>query len=184
MKNADSNKGFTQHHYQNGESVFLLPSQSRNGAGFTLIELLIYLSLTAVVTIIFTAFTVNVIKTGIRAVEDREVQQSTRFILTRITQEIKTAKEVISVAPEQLILKNQDNINVSFYLDSNTHVVYYNDGSNDFPISNDAIKITQLTFESTANNIINISLTAESKNPNNPSQVNFSSAVALRQLQY
>ncbi|MFH0820116.1 MAG: prepilin-type N-terminal cleavage/methylation domain-containing protein [bacterium] len=132
----------------------------RNRGGFTMIELLIYLALTTVIITIFTAFMAEALKSQRKTINSQAVQQESRFIISRITQEVKTAREVTSVEPQRLTLKNPDNQTIQLYLNSIDGLVYFDNSVQTSPLSSQDIKITQLNF-SQEGDIIYINLTAE-----------------------
>lgn len=134
-------------------------------SGFTLIELLIYITLVAAISIIFTGFTADVVKNATRSLVVKEVNQNARLILSRITQEIKTAKNVNSLSASEITLTNFDNQTFDLGFDSVNNLVYIDTGSGNVAISSGDVRVTNLVFSQAANNIIEISVTIEQKNP-------------------
>jgi len=67
--------------------------------GFTLIELLIYIAILASVLVLITGFFWNIALGYIKENSYQELQQNGRFALTKMSQEIKKAKSIISPAP-------------------------------------------------------------------------------------
>jgi prepilin-type N-terminal cleavage/methylation domain-containing protein len=59
--------------------------------GFTLIELLLYIAIISLVLVSVTGFFWNVVSGNIKENSYQEVQQNGRFVMTKITQEIKKA---------------------------------------------------------------------------------------------
>lgn len=148
-----------------------MKNNSENQAGFTIIELLIYLSLTAVIITIFTAFMADALKSQKRTINSQAVQQESRFIISRVTQEIKTAREITSVEPQRLTLRNPANQIIQFYLNSGDGLIYFDNGAEISPLSSADIKINQFNF-SQEGDIIYINLTAEKeKTPGLPGGV-------------
>lgn len=135
-------------------------------SGFTMIELLIYISLVAVISIIFTSFTADVVKSASRSLVVKEVSQNTRLVLSRIIQEIKTAKSISSVTASEISLISFDNTPFDLGFDSVNDLAYIDvNGGGDVSISNDDVRITALTFEEVSTDVIKITITVEQKNP-------------------
>lgn len=130
--------------------------------GMTMIEMLIYISLVSLMTIIFTNFTIDIIKSSSKALAMKEVNQNVRFIMSRITQELKTATDLESVTTQNIIVKNYEGESVSFKFDSVDHEIIYNDGVDDHLISNGVVKVNNLIFTQIADNVIKINLEVES----------------------
>ena len=161
--------------------------------GYSLIELLIYIGLVGVIIVIFTAFTADVLKTSAKALTIKEVNQSARLLLARITQEIKTAK-TFSVSPNQIDLTYAAGTPVTFSFDDTNDLVNYNDGAGNIQISNNTIRVTHLGFQQTVLQTypliqaITIDLTVEQKNPqpssNQKYQLQLSSTVTPRPQLY
>lgn len=159
-----------------------------NNKGYTLIEQLIYLALVAAIAIIFTSFTADVVRTSVKALAIKEVNQSARILMAQISQEIKTAKQINSISSSQLSLTNYNNTTVVFEYDSANYLVTFNNGSGAVPISNDSVRVTSFSFNELTNGVIEINLGLSQKNPNLPEvqkyHLEVSSVVALRSPLY
>jgi type II secretory pathway pseudopilin PulG len=157
-------------------------------SGFSLIELLVYITITAVATVVFTAFTVDVINNAARLLIAKEVQQNARLVVSRITQEIKTADEIVTVDPTALTLVDQSGTTVSYYLDTGDDTIYYDNGTTPEAISNAVVKITGLEFEPLSTNTIIIRLSLEQRQPSTKASrqynMHLTSTVAPRQALY
>lgn len=68
-------------------------------SGFTLIEFLIYIAILAVVVTLIIGFFLDIILGNIKETSYQEVQQNARFILTKISQEVKKATGINSPNP-------------------------------------------------------------------------------------
>lgn len=132
--------------------------------GFTAIELLIYISLVAVVTIIFTNFTVDVVRAASRALVVKEVNQGARLVISRITQEIKTARTIDSVAGDQIQFTDASDTSIRISFNSGDETVYINDGSGDVAIAPTGVRVTSLTFKQLTPKTIGFDVTFEQKN--------------------
>lgn len=139
--------------------------QAVNNRGFTLIELLIYITLVALISIIFTGFTADIVKNASRSLVVKEVNQNARLILSRISQEIKTAKSIDSVSVNEITLTNFNDETFDLGFDSINSLAYIDTGSGDIPISSDVVRVTNLTFSQAADDIIEVNLVVEQKNP-------------------
>jgi len=62
--------------------------------GFTFIEILIYLAIVSVFLVTAVHFTLDIIFSKAKSQSMREVQQNSRFVISRITQEIKAASDI------------------------------------------------------------------------------------------
>ena len=152
------------------------------------IELLIYITLVGISTIIFTSFTVDVIKNSVKSLTVKEVDQSARFLISRITQEIKTARSINSVSLNQIDLTDAAGNPITFSFDNANDLVNYNDGTGNVQISNETARVTNLEFEQISGQAIEIRLEVAQKNPtasqNHKHQIKLSSIVAPRPQLY
>ena len=57
-----------------------------NQKGMTMVESMVYFSLIVAISVIFTAFTADVVKSSVKSLAIKEVNQSTRMVMTRIIQ--------------------------------------------------------------------------------------------------
>lgn len=116
--------------------------------GFSLIETMIYVVLLVIMVTVFTAFSVDVVRAGVRVVDKKIVDQNNRFILSKISQEIKTARQITGVNPTNLALVDADSNNVSFYLESAEQAIYFQNPSQNLRLTGEDVKITNLNFSS------------------------------------
>lgn len=130
--------------------------------GYTLIELLIYISITTLIMVTLTSFVADVTKQATRTKVSKEVQQNARLIITKITQDIRTADDgTISISPDN----SQINLGLKTYSwDSAAKTVTYNDGTGDDPLSNQKVSVTNLRFSRNGDGI-NVALEVQQKNP-------------------
>lgn len=155
----------------------------RNQSGISVIELLVYISLVGIITIILTGFTSDVIKTSLHLSTINQVDQNARFLLSRISQEIKTAKEISPITDiHQLTFKDSGGNWVTISLTGEQ----INLGLT--PLSTQAVRVTNLEFEKISPAVIEIRLSVAQKNPNAPErfrhQRNLSTIVAPRPQLY
>ncbi len=68
--------------------------KKKNESGFTLIELLIYMSLVSVTLLVLMNFVTDVTKSAAKTKITREIQQNARLVLSRITQDVRTAQTI------------------------------------------------------------------------------------------
>lgn len=139
---------------------------TKKGGGFTLLEALIYISLVSAITIVFTSFTADVISSSVRSLAAKEVNQSARLVMSRISQEIKSAREITSVTANEIILTNYANETVIFNYDSVNELVNINLGSGNVQISNSSVRVTELSFEEVADNTIKLRIAVDQKKIN------------------
>jgi type II secretory pathway pseudopilin PulG len=159
----------------------------KSGGGYTMIELLIYIGIVTAAILVFTNFMVDITKNSARAQVKQEVQQNARLILSRLTQEIRNAKQITSVNPERIILINPLDQDITFQWDNINKEITYDDGTGPIILSGQKIRITQLNFQQN-NNTISINFKVEQKNPNaqsaDKSEITLSSAVVPRSILY
>ena len=79
-----------------------------NKNGFTLVELTIYIALFVVVSALATEFLWSIVLGNIKETAFQEVQQNGRFVITKISQEIKKATEINNLALNSLSLQMAD----------------------------------------------------------------------------
>jgi len=161
----------------------------KNPPGFTIIELLIYLGIVAVATTVFTSFTADVVRAASRALAVKEVSQGSRLILSRITQEIKTAKSISTISSDSIQLVDVSDSTVTISFDSANGVVSYTDASGSSLISPTTARVTNLQFEQLTPNTVGFSLTLTQKKINATVRERFSLsfddvAVTLRPALY
>lgn len=161
----------------------------KKSSGFTIIELLIYISIVAVATTIFTSFTVDVVRAAGRALAVKEVSQGSRLILSRITQEIKTAKSVSAIDSDSIQLIDVSGSPVTISFDSVNHAVSYSDSNGSSLISPTTVRVTNLQFEQLTPNTVSFSLALAQKRANATVREQFSLsfndvAVTLRPALY
>jgi len=66
----------------------------KNQQGFTLFELLIYVSLISILAVVFVNFAIDINTTAKKTVVRQEVQESARFSIERMMQEIRRAQGI------------------------------------------------------------------------------------------
>jgi Tfp pilus assembly protein PilV len=115
-----------------------------NQDGFTLMELLIYLGIVTVAIVVFSGFMANVTTYAARARVKQEVQQSARFILERITHDVRTADSVTVVAGA-LQLTNAG-MNSCIQRDGASVVLDDCGGGSPSSLSSGNVRVTDLTF--------------------------------------
>lgn len=123
----------------------------KSGAGFTFVELIIYVTIIGVVLVLMAGFLWNIIFGNIKETAYQEVQQNTRFALTKITQETKKATG-INNPPAPPLPNTSDTLSLSMADGSSTI----------FDVFNEKLRITQgsppTSFYLTSNQVIVSSL--------------------------
>ncbi|MFH1207566.1 MAG: type II secretion system protein [Patescibacteria group bacterium] len=158
----------------------------KNQNGYTLIELLVYLSIVTISVIVFTTFVVNVTKNSARAEMKQELQENARVVGNRLTQNIRQAEGIdpanslFDVVDGQLALNKSAAPDITFRLLDNA--VVYNNGTNDYVLTNDKVKVTKMQFSQTAD-LVKIELTLEQSN-DPTSTFSLHTAVLARQSIY
>ncbi|HRY63534.1 MAG TPA: hypothetical protein P5267_02965 [Patescibacteria group bacterium] len=118
----------------------------KNNYGFTLIEQIIYLSLVLVIITVLGGLEQGIIRSSATTGKTNELRQAGRLVIAKISQEIKTAQAITSLADKKIILTNSTGETLEFYLDESTGIVYYHDNTGEKRLSSEKIKVTNLTF--------------------------------------
>lgn len=145
-------------------------------SGFTLIEFLIYIAILAVILIFTTGFLWDVILGNIKETSWQEVQQNSRFALTKIGQEIKKATGVNSPLPGNSanslsLIMADPNLNPTVFdiVDGKLRITKGVDGP--YEITSDQVIVTNLNFINLSYQntpgTIQIEMTTEHINPAN-----------------
>lgn len=158
--------------------------------GFTLAELIVYLSIVTIAILVFASFMVNVTKYASHSKVQREVQQNARLVLSRITQEIRTAasidaaNSVFNSDDGKLTVQGPSGALVSFYRQASSDEVYYDNGSGAVPLSSDAIRVSELRFAQVSSGV-SVDLKVEQGNASAPpNAIELSSTVVPRTSLY
>jgi len=157
----------------------------KNNKGFTLIELLIYMSISTIIVAVLTSFIVDVSRNAAKTKITKEVQQNARILLSRMTQEIRNAKTVESVAPQQITIKNYSNQEITFCLFENKLRYFVGtvcDATTN-SLSGDNVAVTNLIFGQNTDTI-SINLTVGQNSGSINKSVTLSSAVVPRSSLY
>ncbi|MCX7779088.1 MAG: prepilin-type N-terminal cleavage/methylation domain-containing protein [Patescibacteria group bacterium] len=77
------------------DSKLKIQNSELTNKGFTLIEILLYLAIVSVVLVVGTIFIWQVIEGGERANQLEELREASRFVLEKISQEVKKARNVL-----------------------------------------------------------------------------------------
>lgn len=113
-----------------------------NQSGMTMIELMIYMSMVTIALVVMTSFIVDVSTNAAKTKTVKEVQQNARMIVSRISQDIRTAFDVV-VDPTQTQLD-------ILALDGSTIRSYQWDGQNltdnGTKLNADGVRVNQPKF--------------------------------------
>ena len=156
-------------------------------SGFTMVELIIYLALVVVITTIFTGFTTSVVKNSARILAKNEVYYNGQFLLSRIIQEIKTAKNIGMVNTDSITMTNEYGQEVIVAFDSVNNTINYTLDSVTTIITLDYIRATELTFHQRGDSLIAIHLMVDNGPSNSvafPHEANFYTAASPRSQLY
>jgi len=159
---------------------------SEQSKGFTLVELLVYMSVVVLAVTVFMNFVIEVTKHATVAEAKQEIQQSARFLLSRMSQNIRTAASIDSgnssfdIDQGKLTLLQNGGAE-SFYLQDN--VVYYDDASGPVSLTGDKVRVTRLRFQQ-ADDTIFINLAMERDSSTMTEQTELSSTIVPRAAIY
>jgi len=162
-----------------------------NKIGFTLVELIIYMGLFATVLLLITGFLWMIILGNIKEAAYQEVQQNSRFAMTKIEQEIKKAVGINSPIPgsssNTLILRMADSSLTSF--DISGGKLRMTKGINSYYLTTDQVIINNNSLQFTNNSYVNtpgiiqVKMEISHINPGNrreyQASANFQSSVSL-----
>ncbi|MBI4092357.1 MAG: prepilin-type N-terminal cleavage/methylation domain-containing protein [Candidatus Kerfeldbacteria bacterium] len=148
--------------------------------GFTLMELLVYMSIVTIATLIFMSFAVDVTTSAGKSRRLRELQDNARLLISRVTQDIRTADDVAVAGSELRVTKS--GVTTRYFLDSGA--VKYDDGVGSplASLSTDSVNISQWDWQKTATSV-SVALTVQEKtSASSPQQVELSSTIVPRKL--
>lgn len=169
-------------------------SRTNERSGFTIIELLVYMVIATVAIVTITGFMVDVIKYAAGTKAKKEVQQNSRLVMSRISQDIRNARSIQAIAlppnNHQLDLVDASGKSVTYLLADTS--VTYNDHVN--PISTltgSRVRVVQLDFQnqtSSNSNEVTITLTIAQQSASAPANQQYSetlsSTIVRRQSLY
>jgi hypothetical protein len=161
--------------------------KNMRGKGFSLIEVIIYITLTTVVITIFTSFTIDAVRIAATVYDSKAVHQNYRFIIGRISQELKTAEDITLITAHSIDYVDATNNAATISYDVVNKDVIYTSGAISDGLSSDDIDVSQLDFNSSGSAII-VDLgikKATSSNPlASPYALNSSAEILPRRLIY
>ena len=162
-----------------------MKTANKQPSGYTLVEVIFYVSITVVMITIYASFVTDLLKTTDRIASTSQVESISRFVVGRITQEIKTADALVSVSPSELVLIDANGRQIRFYLNAAEKTVYLDDGTSDQRLSNEKIQVNSLSF-SQASQGVNIRMNVQSvpKKTGGSFKFDLSSFAVPRQLIY
>lgn len=129
--------------------------------GFTLVEQLVYLTLVVVLTVIISGIIADVARSANQVSTYTEVQQSSRLVLARIAQEIKTSRRVVSLSSTALSLEDVNGITRQISYSSATESVRLTSPSTNEPLSSERVRVISLVFRAVGNNAVEITIETE-----------------------
>lgn len=144
--------------------------------GFTLIEFLIYIAVLAVILIFTTGFLWDIILGNVKETSWQEVQQNSRFALTKIGQEIKKATGVNSPLPGNSanslsLIMADPNLNPTVFDIADGKLRITKGASGPYEITSDQVIVSNLSFTNLSYQdtpgTIQIEMTTEHINPAN-----------------
>ena len=127
-------------------------------SGFTIIELMVYISIVTVAITVFSAFMLDVTKNASRSKTIKEVQQNAQFIMNRITNDIRHAQAVtipaLGASGADLTLTMSPTLTATYHFDNAASTVTYQQNSGTaMAISNNQVRVTNLSFSNTGSAI-------------------------------
>ena len=118
---------------------------------FTLIELLIYIAIISLVLVSVTGFFWNIVSGNIKENSYQEVQQNGRFVITKITQEIKKAIGINSPVQGSSdnslsLIMSEPNLNPTIFDVSGGKLRITQGASAPIELTTDQIRVSNLQF--------------------------------------
>ncbi len=141
---------------------------------FTLIELLIYTAIISLVLVLITGFFWNIVSGNIKENSYQEVQQNGRFVMTKITQEIKKAIGINSPvqgfsANSLSLMMSDSNLSPTIFSVSGGKLMIVQGTSAPIELTTDQIVVSNLQFTnlsySNTPGTLRVEITLESLNP-------------------
>jgi len=178
------------------KKFFCQPISKYNKKGFTLIELIISIVILAVFLLIITYFALDVIGGKVKSQSMQETQQNARFVIKKMTQEIKRAiginidQSIFGTHPGVLSLKMADeNENPTVFDISGDKLRITRGFDSPQELTTNQVKVINLVFtnlsQTGSSENIKINLTVEHINPEGREEmtavVNLETTVTLRQ---
>lgn len=120
--------------------------KEKNNKGFTLMELLVYIGIVGLALTVIMTLTVNIISVKQKSDVSRETQENARFIIQRMTNEIRWANDIASFSSNDITLDTNEGP-VRFYLDgSSSDQLYIDRDGNTYELTTENIKVSSLNF--------------------------------------
>jgi cell division protein FtsL len=140
------------------------------GRGFTLVEFVIYSVIVTIVIGALTLITIDILKARAKIFAMEEVNHNAKFVLEKITKEIREAQQIVNATSSYLKLIDADGDIVEFKLEDG--IIKMRRGDSDFeffPLSTDSVFVKSLDFTNVSYpntpGTIRIVMTIKFKNP-------------------
>jgi len=147
--------------------------------GFTLIELLVYVAILGLILASITGFFWSIASGNIKENSYQEVQQNGRFVMTKITQEIKKAIGINSPAPGSSVnslslIMSEPNLNPTIFDVSGGKLMMTQGASAPIELTTDQIRVSNLQFTNLSYlntpGTLRVEMTLENLNPSGKSE--------------
>jgi hypothetical protein len=138
--------------------------------GFTLVEFVIYSVIITIVIGALTLITIDILKARAKIFAMEEVNHNAKFVLEKITKEIRESQQIVNATSSYLKLIDADGDIVEFKLEDG--IIKMRRGDSDFeffPLSTDSVFVKSLDFINVSYpntpGTIRIVMTIKFKNP-------------------
>lgn len=166
----------------------VLPKKIKSAFGFTLIELIIYITVIGIIAAGIVTYSIDLTTTSQKARVKIEVQQSARFAMERMLQELRASNGVnvgsstFGSSPGVLSINVETPADSPTVFDVNSGLLRITQGAGSAePLIADHLEVTNLVFENRSNSSrtqnIKIALTVAHPNPTNSDIYNASFTV-------
>lgn len=113
-------------------------------SGFTLIELILYIALVSIFISGAIFFAWDVIYGREKVFQQQMIEQNGRAALSRVAYEIRRAKDIQSVAGNQIVLDNDSSTTTIFLLEGAIQII--TEGAGPYELTSNQVKVTSLSF--------------------------------------
>lgn len=164
---------------------------SRTPRGFSLVETIIYISILALVVVLFVNLLISISGSYVQIRMARKLDSAAVSSMDRMTKEMRNASSVsggsvLGISPGKLILNSVDSLgnplSVSFDIRSSQPHIYLN-GEDAGPLVPAGVTASRLIFrrlDSPVSQAVKIEMTLESRDGNSLRAANYYSTVILR----
>jgi len=159
--------------------------------GFTLVEILVSLAIFSIILLTLVSSFLAMSNSILKTKADMEVSENARRVLNEITYEIRSAKSVytpttttnqLSLETSRYLPSGEDSTFIDFFL-CGTAVCLKKESQDSIALTSNSVQVTSLTFSQVStggNPSVQVNLTVNYQDSNNPSSITLTSTASLR----